>query len=71
MFYVYLSSNKDKKSSILLSKWSIMFWSICLLHLNKLPLRRVMDYCLGSTKSADDRDGEVYDVLKRVYSLEF
>ena len=50
---------------------TILVWCICLLHLNELPLRRVMDYCLGSTKSADDRDGEVYDVLKRVNSLEF
>ena len=50
---------------------TILVWSICLLHLNELPLRRVMDYCLGSTKSADDRDGEVYEVLKRVNSLEY
>ena len=50
---------------------TILVWCICLLHLNELPLRRVMDYCLGNTKSAGDRDGEVYDVLKRVNSLEF
>ena len=50
---------------------TILVWCICLLHLNELPLRRVMDYCLGLTKSSDERDGEVYDVLKRVNSLEY